>query len=95
MESKQQTELARLVATAEGVSSVRRVSKQEALERFRGSVGARAALLEGLDENPLPASLEIVLIAERRTPEGARIVAESIDGLPGIQEVAFGQEWVE
>ena len=88
-------ELQRLVTTVEGVESVRFVSKQEALERFRQGVGRGAALLEGLDENPLPASLEVGLVPERRSAEGMRIVLESLAGLPGVSDLASGQEWVE
>jgi cell division transport system permease protein len=90
----EQRELAELLLTVEGVADVRAVSKAEALERFRAGVGSGAALLEGLDENPLPASLEIELVPERRSPEGMRIVVESIDGLPGISDLASGQDWV-
>jgi hypothetical protein len=57
-------DLESVIRTVEGVAGVRSVSKEEALERFRAGVGAGAALLEGLDENPLPASLEIELLAE-------------------------------
>jgi cell division transport system permease protein len=93
--ASERAELARRVATAEGVARVDVVSEQQALERFQRSVGSHLSLLDGLEENPLPASLEIVLVAARRTPEGVRRVAESIDGLPGIDEVVFGQEWLE
>jgi cell division transport system permease protein len=84
-----------LILTVEGVESVRAVSKAEAMERFRSGVGAGASLLDGLAENPLPASIEILLVPERRSPEGMRIVVESIRGLPGIAELASGQDWVE
>ncbi|MEE8474888.1 MAG: permease-like cell division protein FtsX [Myxococcota bacterium] len=87
--------LVELVATVEGVERVRVVSQREALERFQASVGLGSALLEGLAENPLPASLEITLLAERRSSEGLRVVVESVDGLPGISELASGQDWVE
>jgi cell division transport system permease protein len=87
--------LEQLILTVEGVERVRSVSKADALERFRTGVGQGAALLEGLDENPLPASLEILLVPERRSPEGMRIVAESIEGLPGIADLASGQDWVD
>ncbi len=87
--------LVELVATVEGVERVRVVSQREALERFQASVGRGSALLEGLAENPLPASLEITLLAERRSTEGLRVVVESVDGLPGISELASGQDWVE
>jgi cell division transport system permease protein len=87
--------LVELVTTVEGVERVRVVSQREALERFQASVGRGSALLEGLAENPLPASLEITLLAERRSTEGLRVVVESVDGLPGISELASGQDWVE
>ena len=87
--------LVELVATVEGVERVRVVSQREALERFQASVGLGSALLEGLEENPLPASLEITLLAEHRSTEGLRVVVESVDGLPGISELASGQDWVE
>jgi cell division transport system permease protein len=90
-----QRALVERVATVEGVAEVRVVSPEEALERFRAGVGHGASLLEGLDENPLPASLEITLEVARRTPEGLRVVVESLDGLPGIAELASGREWVE
>ncbi len=90
-----QQELRALIGSVEGVESVRLVSKDEALERFRSGVGRGAALLEGLGENPLPASLEIVLVPERRSQEGLAVVVESVEGLPGITDLASGQTWVE
>ena len=56
-------ELAARVETVEGVDFVERVGKAEALERFRAMAGG-GALLDGLEGNPLPASLGIVLRAE-------------------------------
>ena len=84
-----------LAVSVEGVERVRIVSKEEALERFRAGVGRGAALLEGLGENPLPASAEITLLPSQRTPEGLRVVVESLDGLPGITQLASGRDWVE
>jgi cell division transport system permease protein len=90
-----QRELASKAATVEGVASVRIVSKEEALARFRGGVGRGAALLEGLSENPLPASLEIGLADGYRSASGLARVSGSLDGLPGISDLTSGQDWVE
>ncbi len=90
----EQSLLAERVSTVEVVGRVRLISKQQALERFRATRGG-AALLEGLEGNPLPASLDISLLSERRTPEGLGILNKALDGLPGIAEVAHGQEWIE
>jgi cell division transport system permease protein len=93
--AERQRELATTAATVEGVAEVRIVSKEEALERFRQGVGRGGAFLEGLDENPLPASLEISLEPASRSAEGMRMAVGSLAGLPGIDDVVSGQEWVE
>ena len=92
---QQQQELAGIAGTVEGVESVRIVSKAEALERFREGVGRGSSLLEGLSENPLPASLEIALVPSRRSAAGLEVVAGSLEGLPGIDDLSSGQDWVE
>jgi len=92
---ERQRELAASALTVEGVAEVRIVSKQEALERFRSGVGRGGALLDGLEENPLPASLEISLEPASRSSEGMRRVVGSLEGLPGIDDLGSGQDWVE
>lgn len=91
----ERSRLAELVGTVEGVEGVRVISKEEAMARFRRGVGRGAALLDGLDENPLPASLEITLVPERRSPAGMAVVVEALTGLEGIDDLASGQDWVE
>ena len=88
-------ELVRIAQTVEGVQQARIVSKAEALERFRSGVGRGSALLEGLGENPLPASLELTLAPEHRSAAGMAQVVGSLQGLPGVTEIASGQDWVE
>jgi cell division transport system permease protein len=83
------------VQGAPGVESVRLVSEEEAMRRFREGSSGQASLLEGLDENPLPASLEITLAPESRSSEGLAILVADLDGLPGIDELGYGTEWVE
>lgn len=82
-------------AAFEGVESVSLVSREQALERFRRGVGRGAALLEGLSENPLPASLEISLAPQLRSAEGLARVADAVAKLPGVSDVASGRDWVE
>lgn len=82
------------VEQAPGVASVVIVTKDEALARFERIAGG-AALLDGLDANPLPASLEIELLPEARTAQAMDALREALDGLPGIEELAHGEEWIE
>jgi cell division transport system permease protein len=87
-----------LVAAAariEGVEAVKLVSSDEALERFRRGVGRGAALLEGLSQNPLPASLEITLAPGERSAEGLERVAAALAQHDGVDDVSSGRDWVE
>ncbi len=85
---------ARLVGSGH-VAEVREVSPEEALARFRARLGGDAALLEALGDNPLPASLEVALTPEGRTPEGVRALAASVRGLAAVEEVQFGEAWLD
>jgi len=82
-------------SSIEGVVRTSFVSKEEALERFRNRVGDQGGLLEGLDENPLPPSFELSLEEEHSSIEALAMVAQSIDGIPGVDEVSYAQEWVK
>jgi cell division transport system permease protein len=93
--AQQRRELMRRISGVEGVESTTLVSEAEALARFQEGVGAKLGLLDALEENPLPASLEIRLVPERRSADGVRSVAHALHGLPGIAEIGHGQRWVE
>jgi cell division transport system permease protein len=81
--------------SAPGVELVRLVSEEEAMQRFREGSAGQASLLEGLDENPLPASLEITLAPESRSSEGLAILIAALEDLGGIDELGYGTGWVE
>ena len=87
--------LARDLVDVAGVAAVRFVSSDEALERLRGELGGDAAILEGLERNPLPASFEVEIEADERSPAALEEIAQSIGQLRGIAEVRYGEEWVE
>jgi cell division transport system permease protein len=79
----------------EGVERAEWVSREAALERFRRRLGGDAALLEGLEENPLPASVEVELAPAQRSAEGLAAVTKRLAALPGVAEVGHGHAWVE
>jgi cell division transport system permease protein len=83
------------VRREQGVERAEAVSKQEALERFRRRLGGESALLEGLEENPLPASIEVDLAPAERSSEGLASLARRLAALPGVAEVSHGHAWVE
>jgi cell division transport system permease protein len=78
-----------------GVETVEYVSREEAAARFRATQPERAALLEGLEQSPLPASLEIRLEPAHRNAEGVRALVGALAKLHGIAELGGGNEWIE
>jgi cell division transport system permease protein len=87
-----------LVAAVEGVGGVQRaryVSKAEALDSLRRSLGAQAGVVELLPKNPLPASVEVTPEPAAATPDGARALVQRLSGLAEVDEVQGGAEWVE
>lgn len=89
-----QRELAARVEQEAGVLEVELVTRDEALVRFERIAGS-AELLEGLAENPLPPSLELTLAPDARTHEAIEALEVSIAAMPGIGELAHGQDWIE
>lgn len=75
------------------VADVRYVSRQEAYQRFRLRLGNDADLLEGLNAEVLPASLEIRLKPERRQETAA--VVERLSRNKSLGELHYGREWLE
>ncbi len=89
-----QAEAARSAARIDGVLAAEPISRDEALARFPERTGIPAAVAELLDENPLPASIEVRLRADRRvTGETARIRA-ALEAIPGVTDVSAGDDWV-
>ncbi len=88
-------ELESRVRKVDGVESVEGISPDEALARFNDTVGSKSALLEGLEDNPLPASLEISLTPENRSVEGLETIVGVIEGFDGVANLSSGRDWVE
>ncbi len=78
-----------------GVKSVEYVNKEEALQDFKKMLGKDAVLLEGLEENPLPASFLIDLSYEARHVDRVRKLSREIGSWQGIAEVDYGGGWID
>jgi cell division transport system permease protein len=90
-----QPDVARLgqqIRQLQGVTVVRFVSKEEALERMRKSFGEQASVLEAVEGiNPLPDSFEVQVAR----PELVGPVAEAIAAMPGVAKVDYKRDTVE
>lgn len=77
------------------VRAVRYLSKDEALRVARETMSQFDEIFVGLEVNPLPASLEVELHAGHRSPESVARVVDLARIYPFVEEVAYGQEWVD
>lgn len=89
-------ELKAALGSLEGVRALAYTSKEQALAELKKRLGDKASLLDGLDENPLPASFELTLAERISADQGtvAGLIAR-IRELPGVAEVDYGWEWAE
>ncbi len=78
-----------------GVSTVKYVSRDDALERFRKDLGGQSGILDGLTSNPLPASLDIQIRERSSAASQVREMAGQIASLRGVDDVQYGQEWLD
>lgn len=77
-----------------GVSQVRFISKQEALDELKQKMKHQASLLEGLRENPLPDAFEIRLLAVPQSEQDMARLAAKIKAIPTVDSVEYGQQWL-
>jgi cell division transport system permease protein len=76
-------------------ASLQYTSKDQALQQLRTRLGEDASILEGLQANPLPASFTITVRDEYRDPELLRETVERYRQLPGIEDIDYGERWLE
>jgi len=71
------------------------ISKEQALGEFRAQFPADSHLLEGLGQNPLPASFVVTLAAQYRSPDAVKRWTERVRTMPGVAKVDYNQEWID
>jgi cell division transport system permease protein len=76
------------------VMSVRYISKDEALRELKAYLKNSDYILEGLEENPLPDSLEIKLKKDEVEAETARQLATEALKIKGVKEVDYGEKFL-
>lgn len=82
------------IRAIDGVADLIYVSADGALAAFTDRLGDQAFLLEGLDENPLPASFEIRLDNQHRDLAGVRAVVKHLDDMAAIEDIQYGEQWL-
>jgi cell division transport system permease protein len=80
------------IAAFPEAASVRLVSQTQALDRARRELGEFSDVFE---EGILPASIEVRLKPGFRDPATVRAVAKRIEVYDFVDDIRFGEEWVE
>src|SRR5436309_4414477 len=70
------------------------VSEDQALDRARAELVEFRDVLQELERNPLPASIEVKLKPRFRDVEHVNEVAERLRGFGFVDDVRFGRDWV-
>lgn len=83
--------LAQEVAQSPEVLGVEYISREQALERFKQQLGPNQDLLAGLDDNPLPATLEVML---RPGGAGMEELAQRLGQRPEVAQVVTSRPWL-
>jgi cell division transport system permease protein len=76
-------------------ASLEYTSKDQAMQQLRARLGEGTRILEGLRANPLPASFTVTIRDEYRRPELLRERVERYKQLPEIEDIDYGERWVE
>ena len=93
--SPEQAEVLRSkVADWPEVEGITYISKKQALARFRSQLREYAGILEGLKENPLPASLELTLMPQYGRSGNIKELSTRLGRLSGVAEVQYGRKWM-
>lgn len=77
------------------VRETRYISRDQALEIAKQELPEFRTVFSGLDTNPLPASLEVSLKPGQTGPEAVKRVADHIGAFPFVEDVRYGQEWLD
>jgi cell division transport system permease protein len=93
--ANEKQEMEQLLSSAEEVDSFEYVSKDEAIERFQSYFPELETLPSMLESNPLPASFEIQMASDHRSPDEVHRFAAELGSKPGIEEVDYDLLWVE
>lgn len=77
-----------------GFSEIKYISKDQALNDVRETLGEDAIILDEIKENPLPSSFELKFKSEMLEPAIVEQKATEIRQMNGVAEVQYGEQWL-
>lgn len=87
--------LGKRIQNETAVKAITFTTKEEALANFRRELRGQESLLEGLGDNPLPASFQLKIREGYESPDALRRLSAFLSRLEGVEDVQYGQDWIE
>jgi cell division transport system permease protein len=75
------------------IAEIQYISKDDVLKQFQTDHAGSVYLLDGLSDNPLPASMEIGLSRAAQNRDAVDRLVKKIRTIPEFEEIQYGQEW--
>ncbi|MCX6539736.1 MAG: ABC transporter permease [Acidobacteria bacterium] len=91
---EQRVELNRVLVASDVVASRVFVSKADALARFKRDFPDLSSGLDGIPDNPLPASLDVRLRPQGADSGAVEALAQQVQRMPGVADVRFDRRWL-
>jgi cell division transport system permease protein len=79
----------------QAVAGLSFVSKNQALKEFYQHFPDESRMLEGMNENPLPASFVVQITPRFQVSDSIEIFAERVKQFPGVDQVRYSQDWID
>ncbi len=80
--------------TSPEIESYKYISKQDALKEFKDIFNRYETFADELGDDVFPASFEIQIKNEFRTPEQIEKLAGRFENLSGIEEIHYDKDWI-
>lgn len=83
-----------LLKKSSAVEDVRYISKDKAMEELKSVLKNADYVLEGINENPLPASVEIRLREESVSIDNVKKIAADLKKISGVEDIEYGEKFL-
>jgi cell division transport system permease protein len=84
----------KIVGKDDIVKTVKYIPKNKALEELKSTFKDTEHVLDGLEENPLPDSIEVKLKNEAVGPEAAKNLSTELRKIKGVDEIQYGEKFL-
>lgn len=71
------------------------ISKEKALSDLKSTLGSQAGLLDGLSNNPLPASFEVEFVDEQSSNLDPKKIKGELEKVKGVSETQYSEQYQE